>query len=238
MENCPVKVCGQKDLKDDGKRVLDEEISFHLDNNYPNWKHPETTYMVPPVFISKMANPDVGELTERYFYDLLQEFGETRGEPMFVIHSYRFIEYIHEWESGKKCLPKWVIGEHDFVVVHHLYGVLFFQVKGAATISLSTLKKAEEQINKDRISLMKFSDRVVDTNKISRRKVEKAVLNFPGFVVFPNSPRNRCVREKANVICMENCSSLEAFSAWWNHFIAKADHPKIDENIFSFLVIR
>lgn len=239
MGDYQLKACGQKDLEDNGKRDLDEEICIHLDNNYKNWRHPETTYMVPPVFISKMANPDIGEITEKDFYDLLQEFGETRSEPMFVIHSYRFSECIQEWESGTKWHPKWILGEHDFVVVHRQYGVLFFQVKSTKKAKKYVFQKAEEQICKDQKSLLKFMERMEEAKKVTKGKIEKAFYSFPAFIVLPNSPGNHLgPSSKSNVIYQEACSSVEAFSAWWDKFVANAVHPKIDETIFHLVVKR
>ena len=226
-------------MEDNGKCDLDEGIAIHLDNNYQNWRQPETTYMVPPVFISKMSNPDIGETTEKEFYYLLKEFGETRSEPMFVIHSYRFSECIHEWESGIKRRPKWIFGEHDFVVVHRQYGVLFFQVKSTKKAKKYVLQKAEEQIYKDKISLFKFLERMEEAKKVKKEKIEKAFNNFPAFIVLPNTPGDHLgPSSKSNVIYQEACLSTEAFSAWWDKFVANAVCPEIDETIFHMLVKR
>ena len=237
MDGYHIGGSGQKDLQDDGKRDLDDEIQIQLDSYYENWRNPETTFMVPPVFISKKSNPDIGERTEKDFFELLQDFGEKNSEPMFVVHSYKFSEYIHEWESGTKCLPKWVMGEHDFVVIHRQHGVLFFQVKAAKALK-SVNQKVEEQIHKDKVSLMKFFDKMVEAKKVSKKQAEKVFNHVPAFVVLPNSPRENSIFAKDHVICQEDCSSLEAFSAWWDKFVAKLVHPQIDETIFQLLVMR
>lgn len=87
--------------------------------------------MVPGEFLSRKRKPDKGEETEKKFYDLLQEFGEIRSEPepMFVVHSYKFVEMISEWnKESSKEEKKWVAGEHDFVIIHRQHGIIFFQV--------------------------------------------------------------------------------------------------------------
>lgn len=236
MFDWQVKACGQKDLEDDGKRDLDEEICNQLDRKYENWRNPKTTYMVPRDFISKMHNPDIGEITEEEFFNLLQTFGKRQGEPMFVIHSYKFCECIHEWESGFKKLQKWVMGEHDFVAVHRDHGVLFFQVK--ATKTIGNHQKAQEQIRKDKISLMKFFERMVKAGKISKKKADKVFNNFPAFAVLPNSRRGDSVCTQDNFIYKEDCASVEAFSVWWEKFITNTEHPEINQTIFDFLVMR
>ena len=132
----PVRSCGEKDLQDNGRRDLDKEICSRLDDYYPDWKDPKGTHMVPRSFISKAKNSDLGEITEKDFFDILKEFGEIKNEPMFVIHSYKFSEYIPMWQSGKTSSTKmsnWVMGEHDFVIVHHVHGVVFLQVKATKT---------------------------------------------------------------------------------------------------------
>ena len=76
---------------------------------------------------------------------------------MFVIHSYKFSEYIPMWQSGKissNNMSNWVMGEHDFVIVHHVHGVVFFQVK--ATKTSGGHHKADSQIQKDKVSLERF----------------------------------------------------------------------------------
>ena len=94
MYHNPVRSCGEKDLQDNGRRDLDEEICSRLCDYYPDWKSPKSTHMVPRSFISKANNPNLGEITEKHFFDILKEFGEIKKEPMFVIHSYKFSEYI------------------------------------------------------------------------------------------------------------------------------------------------
>ena len=88
--------------------------------------------MVPCVFPCKKRELSDGEQTEKMFFYLLQEFGESRSEGMFVIHSYNFAELISEWnKKSNRKEEKWLIGEHDFVVIHQQWGIIFFQVTGS-----------------------------------------------------------------------------------------------------------
>ena len=119
----------QNDLNDKRERNWDDEVIDLLDKEYQDWRHPPRTYMVPCVFPCKKRELNNGEQTEKTFFDLLQGFGESRSEKMFVIHSYNFAELISEWNKrSKRREEKWLIGEHDFVVIHHQRGIIFFQV--------------------------------------------------------------------------------------------------------------
>ena len=85
--------------------------------------------MVPGEFLCKNRSPDVGEETEKNFFDLLKNFGESHQEPMFVVHSYNFNVIISELnEESNKVKKKWLNGEHDFVIIHRIHGIMFFQV--------------------------------------------------------------------------------------------------------------
>ena len=60
MYHNPVRSCGEKDLQDNGRHDLDEEICSRLCDYYPDWKNPKGTRMVPRSFISKANNPNLG----------------------------------------------------------------------------------------------------------------------------------------------------------------------------------
>ena len=108
----------------------DDEVTYCLDRDYPGWKCPSGTHMVPGEFLYRTHIPDIGEQTEKDFYNLLQNFGESHSEPMFVVHSYNFREMISVWNNvSNKEEQKWVSGEHDFVIIHLKHGIIFFQVK-------------------------------------------------------------------------------------------------------------
>ena len=119
----------QNDLNDKRERNWDDEVIDLLDNEYQDWRHPSRTYMVPCVFPCIKRKLNDGEKTEKTFFELLQGFGESRSEGMFVVHSYNFAELISEWnEKSIRREEKWLIGEHDFVVIHHQLGIIYFQV--------------------------------------------------------------------------------------------------------------
>ena len=85
--------------------------------------------MVPGEFLYKNDPPDSGDLAEKKFFDLLKNFGESHQEPMFVVHSYHFEVIISDWnDKSSKNERKWVFGEHDFVIIHHIHGIIFFEV--------------------------------------------------------------------------------------------------------------
>ena len=236
----PVKSCGEKDLQDNGRRDLDEEICSRLDDYYPDWKDPKGTHMVPRSFISKAKNSDLGEITEKNFFDILKKFGEIKKEPMFVIHSYKFSEYIPMWQSGKISSTKmsnWVMGEHDFVIVHHVHGVVFFQVK--ATKTSGGHQKADSQIQKDKLALERFFQKMIKAGIMSNKQVGKIFDKFPAFVVLPNTQRGQSLSAKDHVLYQEDCTNAQTFSEWWyDKFPESEKHPKIDQTIYEYLVMR
>lgn len=116
-------------LNDKRERSWAEQITSLLDGKYSDWRSPKGTYMVPGEFLCKNRPPDVGEETEKNFFDLLKNFGESHQEPMFVVHSYNFNVIISELnEESNKVKKKWLNGEHDFVIIHRIHGIMFFQV--------------------------------------------------------------------------------------------------------------
>ena len=242
----PVKSCGKKGLQDDGRRDLDKEIRARLSENYPDWDFPSGTHIVPRTFTSKAENPEVGEITEKDFFNILREFGEISREPMFVIHSYRFSEYFPMWQTSitaqscKMSKPKilnWVMGEHDFVIVHHDHGIVFFQVKSATTSGGHS--GAEIQLIKDKLSLERFFQKMVKAKKISNHKVTKIFSKFPAFMVLPNTLHCNSVIARDNVLYGENCTTVDAFSRWWyGKFTASEGHSKIDQTMYEYLVMR
>ena len=119
----------QNDLSDKRERNWDDEVIDRLDKEYQDWRHPSRAYMVPCVFPDRKCEPDKGELAEKKFFLLLQEFGREIEKKMFVIHSYNFKELISAWKKiSQETKEKWLIGEHDFVVIHHEMGIIFFEV--------------------------------------------------------------------------------------------------------------
>lgn len=232
MIGVSLKSCGQKDLADDGKRDWDDEIRSRLDQEYVDWKNPQRTYMVPPSFPGMSNDADVGRKAEEKFYNLLDEQGQRKNEPMFVVHSVYFSEHVPG--SGRK--RSWVMGESDFVVIHRIHGPIFFQVK--ATETGKSYKEAEEQIYKDKVALENFFKRMVKGN-ISTRQATDPFKNCPGFVVMPNCPRSQLsICSQDNVLCQEDCSDLVAFFSWWSEKINGAKHPTLNQTVFEYLVMR
>lgn len=234
---------GQSDLADDGKREWDSEIKKHLDDEYPDWKHPKTTYMIPEE-LHKEGND--GEKAEKIVFDLVKSFGEQRKEPMFVVHSYNFRERIFEVKSGSSSFKKWNIGEHDFVIIHRQAGLVFLQVKASAKTA-KVYGKAQKQIEKDRDTLKAYFKEVgIPENKIKTLDVNKLFSRFPGFVVMPNCPRPNCSASTvADGIFQEDCASVKAFSGWWDRSIGRSEHGENDavkdevkEELFNLLVTR
>ncbi len=233
MKGAKLKSCGQKNLADDGTRDWDDGLRFWLDKEYPGWKDPQRTYMVPPSFESK-GNEPKWEGAEKTMYDNLQELGLKNNEPMFVVHSFDFSEHVPG--SGRK--RSWVMGESDFVVIHRNHGPIFFQVK--ATETGDKYKEAEEQIRKDKLALETFFKKLekgVVEDKISARKVTEVLKNCPGFVVMPNCQRGQSVCTQDNALYQEDCSSSEAFSIWWEEKIGRSQHPPLDQTVFEHLVM-
>ena len=225
-----VKSCGRKDLSDDGKRDLDDGIRSGLDREYPNWKNPQGTYMVPDFFQTK-DNGDRGENAEKTVYTLLEQLGKLNNEQMFVVHSYDFSEHIPG--SGRK--RSWVMGETDFVIVHRDHGPMFIQVK--ATESGAKYKDAEDQLRKDKLALEKFFQKLVK-GKITTKKATEVFKNVPAFVAMPNCQRGQSTCTRENVLYKEDCASLVAFSEWWTDKIKSAKHPAVDQTIYEYLVMR
>lgn len=234
---------GQSDLVDDGKREWDSEIKKCLDDEYPDWKYPKTTYMIPEE-LHKERND--GEKAEKIVFNLVKSFGEQRNEPMFVVHSYNFKERISEVKSGSLSFKKWNIGEHDFVIIHRQAGFVFLQVK-ASVKTAKVYAKAQEQIGKDRDTLETYFKHLgIPKNKLKTLDVKKLFSRFPGFVVMPNCPRpNSSASTYADGIFQEDCASVKAFSGWWDRSIGRSEHGENDavedevkEELFNLLVTR
>ena len=229
-----VKGFGQRDLADDGLRSWDEQIKGDLDEYHPGWQNLQKTTMVPPFFSFKGQTPDEGQHTEKKFYDLLQEFGETSEQGMFVVHSHKFREKISELnEEWGKEEQKWLTGEHDFVVIHRQRGIIFFQVK-AASKTKGKFAAASKQLEKDKEALQAFAGDYLPGNL--KKCVDKELFVYPGFVVMPNCPRPNSAHIPSNGIFKEDCESVESFSAWWEKNIVR--QGTISQEVFDCLVMR
>ena len=232
MIGCSVKSCGQRSLADDGKREWDSEIKNRLDIEYPDWKDPKTTHMIPEC-LDKQGNS--GEKAEKIVFDLLKAFGETRKEPMFVVHSYKFKERISDSSDLRNTSKLWVSGEHDFVLIHRQAGFVFLQVKAADKTS-AKYKEAQAQLQKDHDAMKIYLGKVTSTTK-EKKVVNKLFSKFPGFVVVPNCSRpSSKASTYADGVFKDDCTSLEAFSLWWDKNIGRDD--PIDQDLFCMMVTR
>ena len=214
---------------DEGRYDMVEGIRLSLDREYPNWKNPKRTHMVPDSLPSHQTNK--GSSAEEVIYDRLKECGTQREEPMFVVHSFRFSEHIPE--SGRK--KSWVMGETDFVIVHKNYGPILIQVK--ATETGRTYKEAENQLLKDKLSLQKRFEKAVE-GILPRRKVTELFGYLPAFVAMPNCPRPPEICAHDNALYQEDCSTLEGFDKWWDDKVVNATHPAVSQEMYEYLVIR
>ena len=234
---------GQRDLADDGKREWDSEIKKSLDDEYPDWRDPKTTHMIPEELQKQGTD---GEKAEKLIFNVIKSFGELRNEPMFVVHSYKFKERISEIKSKFLSSKRWNIGEHDFVLIHRQAGFVFLQVK-ASRKTPKTYGKARIQIDKDRDAMKFYLNEVaIPQNQISTKDVDKLFSRFPGFVAMPNCPRpDSSASTHADGIFQEDCASVDAFSHWWDTSIGSPGHGENDavedavkEKLFNLLVTR
>ena len=232
MVGSSLKSCGQENLADSGKCDWDDGIRSGLDREYPDWKDPCETHMIPESFPHK-ANIDLkGQQAEELVYNLLQRLGTKNNEPMFVVHSFDFSEHI----PGYSRKRSWVMGESDFIIVHKTHGPIFIQVK--ASDSGNKYIEAENQLRKDKITLENFLKKLLENKKISKKQASEVFKNYPGFVAMPNCTRDQSAMVRDNVLYQEDCSSLETFIKWWNDKISSAKHPTVTSTIFEFLVMR
>lgn len=216
-------------LADEGKYDMVDGIRSGLDREYPDWKNPNGTHMVPASFLSHQNNK--GSIAEKVIYDLLHDCGIKRKEPMFVVHSFVFSEHIPD--SGRQ--KSWVMGETDFVIIHKNRGPILIEVK--ATDTGKSYQEAEQQLQKDKLALqMRFEKAVGD--EFSRTKVNALFTNLPAFVAMPNCPRPTELAAHGNVLYKEDCSSINEFDTWWNEHVAKATPSGVSEEIYQHLVIR
>jgi len=206
-----------------------DEVRRGLDREYPDWKSPSGTHMVPASFQSHRSNK--GPIAEKDIYDLLHQWGTQHEEPMFAVYSFGFGEHIPD--SGRQ--KSWVMGETDFVLIHKIHGPILIQVK--ATDTGKSHKEAAKQLQKDKLALqMRFEKAVED--QVSKRKVEELFTNIPAFVAMPNCPHPPEVCAHDNALYQEDCSSLEGFDRWWNDKVGTATHPDVSQEMYEYLVIR
>ena len=227
-----VKVGALRSFDEDGIRWLDEELEKALDRDYPDWKNPSKTHMIPPTFEMKGNLDETGQLAEKKVFDLLHDFGNHNNEPMFVIHSYNFREKVSNWRNLTQGQKKYERGEHDFLLLHRNYGMIFLQVKGAVEKS-TQFASAKKQLKRDEGSLFYFTENWLTKDLKKKMKIERSHIHT--YVVMPNCRLGNSVHG-SNGIFKENCENVEAFSKWWKENILPRTAP--DQEVYNCLVMR
>lgn len=233
-----VKFGAQRGLQDDGIRSFDDDLRALLDVEYPDWKNPGQTYMVPSEL--NMKEDDRGKLAEKIFYDLLEAFGKWRKEPMFVVHSYRFEEKMENWMNSGPNEDKSKIGEHDFVLINQKHGVIFLQVKAAKEDKqnkAALFLLAKKQLLKDEYSLRGFA-----TNNFEgrlRKKMKDEAMKSGQYPVCPNLVRGASAHASSGIF-KEDCEDVQAFSRWWDKNILprRKASQAVDQEVYENLVMQ
>lgn len=219
-------------LEDDGIRYLDYRLKADLNRDYPGWQLPSQTWMVPNVFEMKGGRDKKGQLAEEQIFNLLHDFGNNCKEPMFVVHSYKFREKIENWQNLKFDEKKYVIGEHDFVLIHRNHGVIFLQVKSST--KCKSFGEANSQLEKDKKSIKYFAQENLK-GELQKKMNKELHGEQHAYVVMPELERGNSPHG-SNGIFKEDCESVGAFSMWWKHNILPRTHP--DQEVYDCLVMR
>lgn len=227
-----VKVGALTSLEDDGIRCLDDQLKAELNRDYPGWEFPSQTWMVPDAFEMKGSRDKRGQLAEEKTFNLLHEFGNNRKEPMFVVHLYKFREKIRDWQNLKFDEKKYVIGEHDFVLLHRHHGVIFLQVKSGT--KWKSFGEANDQLEKDKESLKCFARENLNNNL--KKKMNKELHGEQhAYVVMPELERGNSPHGSKGIF-KGDCEDVEAFSKWWEDNILPRPYP--DQEVYNCLVLR
>ena len=228
-----VRVGAPQSLDSDGVRCLDGELETCLDHYFPGWKlNGNQTWMVPPVFKMDKRREITGQLAEKKIFDVLHDFGKCNEEPMFVAHAVIYNEKNSKFVNRTKGHKEKIKGEHDFVIIHRRYGLIFFQVK-AATTQDRKFAIAWNQLANDERSLWNFIANHVKSEL--RLKMGEEVSIAKKYVVMPNL---RCCgsADPSKSIFLEDCDSVKAFSKWWEKNIPRKIPP--DQEVYNCLVMR
>ena len=227
-----VKVGALTSLEDDGIRCLDDQLKAALNRDYPGWEFPSQTWMVPNAFEMKESREKRGQLAEEKIFNLLYEFGNNRKEKMFVVHLYNFKEKIKNWQNLKFDEKKYVIGEHDFVLIHRHHGVIFLQVKSGT--KCKSFGEANSQLEKDKVSIKFFAKEKL--NGELKKKMNKELHGEQhAYVVMPELERGNSPHGSKGIF-KEDCENVGAFSQWWDDNILPRTHP--DQEVYNCLVMR
>lgn len=141
---------------------------------------------------------------------------------------------ITEWNKNqKKTEMRWLLGEHDFVLLHPVKGIVFFQVK-AASKTKGKFSLADKQLDKDKQSLHAFA--VANLSRKKKKSVDEELHVYPGFVVMPNSAHSDSEQTPSNGIFKEDCETVESFANWWDTKMSRKG--AISQEVFNCLVMR
>ena len=154
-----------------------------LNEQFPEWRHGNDTYMIPPIFKPKQTSEQTGIMQSTTYtgqntgYTYLSDIGESkiysrlkelRNVSMFVVHGFE-LKGMPNWNS-KTCKKDKAREECDFIIFHNRLGILLIEVKSHLTISDSIIEQAENQLNTEREVIMTFANptKVTLSNKATQ----------------------------------------------------------------------
>ncbi|KAI8492179.1 hypothetical protein Bbelb_300760 [Branchiostoma belcheri] len=232
-----IRRTAQIDLSDnEPQQNSDDIVSEWIDSNCPDWNKADTrkTYVIPPTFpdINKKMD-ERGQLTEKHVFDILEEFGDKTGQPMIVIHSYKFSELIQNFEKGILKFD-FCHGETDFVIVHRTLGVIFLQVK-AAIKTAHKYGDAKKQLDKDWMAMTRSLRRLCLEDRLGTT-VEAELAKCQGFVVMPNCPKDKALGKEG---CFrEDIQSVADFEKWWQENVHRTGVAEFSDDMYKLMAIR
>ena len=188
------------------------------------------TKMVPRMFHITKKDDGEGYKAEKLMFDLLEEFGMQHNEPMFVVHGYKYNSPGKSSNKGPNTKQGQIKGEHDFVLIHHQLGLIFFQVK--AGNKHHKYNEALEQLKRDEKSVTMYLDKFQVEN-LSEGAGEMKFMH--SFVVMPNCPK----KDSPGVgLFYEDCQSVAAFTSWWVDNVKNTIVTGFTQPIYEHLVKR
>ncbi|XP_078657622.1 uncharacterized protein LOC144903412 [Branchiostoma floridae x Branchiostoma belcheri] len=215
---------------------FDEEVLKWISRNCPDWNKVDIrkTYMIPPTFPDLIKKKDKrGQLAEKDVFDILEEFGDKTGQPMFVVHSHEFLECMLNFKNGILNLDLWH-GETDFVILHRTLGVIFFQVK-AAIKTAHKYGDAKMQLDKDWMAMTRSLKRLCLEDRL-RTTVEAELKMCQGFVVMPNCPRDSA--QGKDGCFKEDIQSVADFEEWWQKNVHRTGVGKFSKDMYELMALR
>lgn len=201
-----------------------------LHKRFPNWKEDLCTYMIPPIFIPKKSSQhqigikssvsyiDKGDKGEHIIYNLLEQM-ENIG--MFVINGFR-LQDIKKWNKDYKTedfkkedfiASKNVNAEFDFIIFHHVYGVISLEVK-----NYSNIKDLYKTAIPDALSQLKNSKELIRALATYDLECNNTLLPHKKVIAMPSTKRsdfNYKFEEDILLIFQEDCQNIVSFRKWW-----------------------